>query len=55
MAKNTGKNFRRGAVKNRSQTQAGKGGNAVERDTSTGRFINQKTTPGDFKGVRHEK
>lgn len=54
MATNTGDDFRRGAVRDRSQTHA-PNGNAVKRDSDTGRFIDQKTTPGDFKGVRHEK
>ncbi|WP_319403158.1 hypothetical protein [uncultured Anaeromusa sp.] len=54
MAKNTGDDFRRGAVTNRSQTQA-PNGNWVKRDAETGRFMDQKTsskTP--FKGVRKE-
>jgi len=54
MAKNTGKGYRKGPIKNRTQTRT-KNGNAIERDTKTGKFINQKTTPGDFKDVRHEK
>ena len=54
MAKNTGRGFRQGAVKGRTQTKA-PNGNAVKRDSSTGRFTDQKTTPGDFKGVTHEK
>ena len=53
MAKNTGKGSRRGAIRDRSQTHA-PNGNAVKRDIISGRFIDQKTTPGDFKGVRHE-
>lgn len=54
MAKNTGKGYRIGAVKNRSQTKM-TNGYWVERDNSTGRFINVKTsskTP--FKGVTKE-
>lgn len=54
MAKNTGKNFRRGAVKGRSQTQT-KDGNFVKRDTKTGRFMDQKADGEPFKGVRKEK
>ncbi|WP_346353104.1 hypothetical protein [Azotosporobacter soli] len=54
MAKNTGEGYRQGQVTNRSQTHA-PNGNAIKRDTNTGRFIDQKTTPGDYKGVRHEK
>ena len=51
----TGDNRRVGAVRGRSQTQA-PSGNWVKRNTSTGRFMDQKTsskTP--FKGVRKEK
>ncbi|CDZ23423.1 hypothetical protein CCDG5_0280 [[Clostridium] cellulosi] len=54
MAKNTGKGYRHGAVKNRSQTHA-PNGNAIKRNDITGQFMDQKTTGGDFKGVRHEK
>jgi len=54
MAGNTGKNHRDGAVKDRSQFQA-PNGNWVKRDTTTGRFMDQKTTDGKFKGVRREK
>lgn len=54
MAKNTGDGFRRGAVDNRSQFQ-GPNGNFVKRDSTTGRFIDQKTSGGKFKGVRTEK
>jgi hypothetical protein len=38
MATNTGKGFRRGAVKGRSQVQNPKSKDFVERDTGTGRF-----------------
>ncbi|MBJ8109994.1 MULTISPECIES: hypothetical protein [Bacillus cereus group] len=44
-----------GAVKGRSQLQ-GPNGNWIKRDSTTGRFLDQKTssqTP--FKGVRKEK
>ncbi|WP_169204441.1 hypothetical protein [Aromatoleum petrolei] len=57
MAKNhpTGDGHRAGAVKQRSQTLT-PSGHYVKRDTSTGRFLDVKTsdkTP--FKGVRREK
>lgn len=45
---------RDGAVKGRSQFE-GPNGNYIKRDTSTGRFMDQKTTDGKFKGVRKEK
>lgn len=56
MAKNTGNNFRRGAVDNRSQTYNPKTDSWVKRDANTGRFIDQKTYSNEpFKGVRKEK
>ena len=55
MAKNGPKGGgRKGAVRDRSQTKAGNG-NWVKRDTTTGRFMDQKTSGGTFKGVRKEK
>lgn len=54
MAKNTGDGRRKGAVKGRSQTKA-PNGNYVKRDTKTGKFTEQKTSGGPFKGVRKEK
>lgn len=53
MAKNTGNDYRRGSVDNRTQFQA-PNGNAAKRDTETGRIISQKTSGGDYKGVAHE-
>ena len=54
MAKNTGNGFRHGSVDDRTQFQA-PNGNFVKRDTDTGRFMDQKTGGGAFKGVAHEK
>lgn len=57
MAKNNppGDGHRVGAVKGRSQTQT-PAGDWVKRDTSTGRFMDVKTSsPDPFKGVRREK
>ncbi|MFA5989938.1 MAG: hypothetical protein WC803_10080 [Sphingomonas sp.] len=54
MAKNTGNGSRVGSVKDRTQTQA-PNGNFVKRDAGTGRFMDQKTSGGAFKGVAHEK
>jgi len=54
MAKNTGDGERIEQVKGRSQTKAGNG-NYVKRDTKTGKFMQQKTSGGKFKGVRKEK
>lgn len=55
MAKNKpiGDNRRIGAVRGRSQTKA-PNGNYVKRDTSTGRFMDQKQDGKPFKGVRRE-
>lgn len=55
MAKNTGKGNRKGAVKSRTQTYNPKTNTWVKRDSSTGKFIDGKTssdTP--FKGVTKE-
>ncbi len=54
MATNTGRGFRRGAVKSRSQTVNPKTKTYVERNTSTGRFTNAKSGGKPFKGVRRE-
>ncbi|MCW8896596.1 MAG: hypothetical protein OQJ96_06115 [Flavobacteriales bacterium] len=53
--KPTGDNARKGSVKNRSQVVNPKTGLYVKRDTSTGKFMDVKTTGGKFKGVRKEK
>lgn len=53
MAGNAG-DHRDGAVKNRSQFK-GPNGNYIKRDTETGRFMDQKSSDGKFKGVRMEK
>ena len=57
MAKNKphGDNRRQGAVRSRSQVRNPKTGNWTKRDTGTGRFMDQKTSGGRFKGVRREK
>jgi hypothetical protein len=52
MAKNTGKNHRRGAVRDRSQSYNPKTDRWTKRDDSTGRFIDQKSDSTPFKGVR---
>ncbi|MGI8905444.1 MAG: hypothetical protein ACR2IE_03015 [Candidatus Sumerlaeaceae bacterium] len=57
MAKNalTGDNKRVGAVRKRSQIDSPLTGNMTKRDRTTGRFMDQKTSGGKFKGVRKEK
>ncbi|HYF36004.1 MAG TPA: hypothetical protein VD994_11990 [Prosthecobacter sp.] len=53
MAKNTGNNFRRGSVNDRTQVKS-PNGNWTKRDTNTGRFIDQKVDGTPFKGVAKE-
>lgn len=54
MAKNGPKGGgRKGAVTDRTQFQH-PSGNWVKRDRTTGQFLDQKTTPGPFKGVAKE-
>lgn len=55
MAKNTGKNFRRGAVTDRSQVRNPKSNTFVKRDSDTGRFMDGKSDGTPFKGVRKER
>ena len=55
MATNTGKDFRKGAVDDRSQLDLDpKTGKFVKRDTTTGRFIDLKEDDKPFKGVAKE-
>jgi hypothetical protein len=56
IAKNppSGDGRRKGAVRQRSQTQT-PSGLWVKRDTQTGRFMDVKTSGGRFKGVRRER
>jgi hypothetical protein len=53
MGKNTGTNYRKGSVLNRSQCYNDKTKQYVKRDKKTGRFISSKKTP--YKGVTKEK
>jgi hypothetical protein len=55
MAKNTGKGYREGAVKGRSQTYNPETKTWVERDTKTGRFENVISSGKPAKGVRKER
>ncbi len=53
MATNTGKNYRKGSVKKRSQLKHPSNSNcSIKRNTKTGRFMN--VTNGEFKGVARE-
>lgn len=51
--KPTGDGHRNGAVRGRSQTKT-PSGNWVKRNTATGRFMDVKSSPKPFKGVRRE-
>lgn len=57
MAKNgkVGDGHRNGQVDNRSQVINPKTNLYVKRDTTTGQFMDVKTSGGKFKGVRKEK
>jgi hypothetical protein len=50
-----GDNKRNGQVKQRSQTHNPHNDKWVKRDTTTGKFIDQKADDKPFKGVRKEK
>lgn len=54
MAKNTGKGYRQGSVKDRTQVQNPKTGQWTKRDTDTGRFMDGKEDGTPFKGVAKE-
>lgn len=54
MAKNTGKGYRQGSVKDRTQVQNPNTGQWVKRDTETGRFMDVKEDGKPFKGVAKE-
>jgi len=51
----TGDGHRNGAVKERSQVYNPQNETWVKRDTTTGRFMDQKADGTPFKGVRKEK
>lgn len=55
MATNTGKDYRKGAVDNRSQVLNPKTDQYVKRDSVTGQFMDVKQDGTPFKGVRRER
>jgi hypothetical protein len=55
MATNTGDNFRRGAIKDRSQTYNPKNDTFIKRNPDNGQFMDVKQDHTKFKGVRTEK
>ncbi len=54
MAKNTGDDYRRGEVRDRSQVYNPKTDTWTKRDAETGKFIDGKEDGEPFKGVRKE-
>lgn len=55
MSKNSGEDFRKGAVKERSQLNLDKkNGKYVKRDLATGEFVDIKEDNEPFKGVAKE-
>jgi hypothetical protein len=54
VGKNTGKGYRQGEVKERSQTYNPKNDKWVKRDDDTGQFKQVKEDGTPFKGVRKE-
>lgn len=55
MARNTGKDSRKGTIKKRTQVYNPSTGHYVKRDSETGRFIDVKSDGKPFKGVAKEK
>jgi hypothetical protein len=55
VAKNTGKGYREGEVRERSQVFNPKTGTWTKRDAETGRFMDGKEDGEPFKGVRKER
>jgi hypothetical protein len=54
MAKNTGDDYRRGEVRDRSQVYNPKTDTWTKRDAETGKFMEGKEDGEPFKGVRKE-
>ncbi|MGD9658269.1 MAG: hypothetical protein AB7U61_11655 [Methylocystis sp.] len=52
MSKNTGQSSRLGAVKERVQAKNPITNRYVKIDTTTGRIVDQKKTPGPYKGIK---
>jgi len=55
MATNTGEGYRRGSVRDRTQTYNPHNDTYVKRDTTTGRFMDVKSDGTPFKGVAKER
>jgi hypothetical protein len=54
MGKNTGKGYRQGAVKERTQVFNPKTETWIKRDSKTGQFLDGKSDDKPFKGVTKE-
>lgn len=54
VGKNTGKGYRQGAVRGRTQSYNPTTKTHTKRDTSNGRFMDGKSDGTPFKGVRRE-
>jgi hypothetical protein len=54
MAANTGYGHRKGTVANRVQVKNPRTDRWVKVDTKTGKIVDQKKTPGPYKGVRRK-
>ena len=54
MAKNTGEGYRKGAVKDRTQTENPQTGDWTKRDREDGEFMDVKEDGAPFKGVAKE-
>ena len=54
MATNTGRGYRNGAVRGKSQFENPHTGMHYKRDSGTGRIVSGKTSGGKYKGVRKE-
>ena len=52
MSKNTGNSTQVGAVKERAQAKNPVTNRYVKIDTTTGRIVDQKKSPGPYKGIR---
>jgi hypothetical protein len=55
MAKNTGKGYREGEIRKRSQAYNPETHRWAKRDAETGRFLDIKEDGEPFKGVRKER
>ncbi len=55
MARNTGRGYRKGSVRQRSQIRNPRTSRWVKRNSETGRFIDGKADSKPFKGIAKER